>query len=276
MFTHGTYREWVCRVVLLLLSFCGSGTVHAEAIRVGGTGAALGTITLLAKEFQKREPQLVLTVVPNLGSSGSIKAVVAGAIEIALTSRPLTEEEQMQGLVAREYGKTPFVLVANNTAIKNVTLDELSAIYAGTHMQWPDGKPIRLVLRSVGDSDNEVLAKMSPAMAQALAVAQRREGMIVAATDQDAVGKIQILPGALGWASLALLLSEQRPLTPLAINGVIPSATTLADQSYPYSKTLFLVTKSQISSAVQRFVEFVQSAEGRRILAETGHWVTHE
>lgn len=65
-------------------------------------------------------------------------------------------------------------------------------------------------------------------MKQALQAALARKGMIVALTDQDSANDMQRLPGALGTSSLALLLSENRPLVPLALHGVTPSVETIA------------------------------------------------
>jgi phosphate transport system substrate-binding protein len=257
----------------LLALFCLSLPAQAEVIKVGGTGSALGTVRLLGDAFKQSDPNFSVTVVPNLGSSGSIRALVAGAIDLAVTSRALTEGEQIQGLVAHEYGKTPFVLIANGTTVTNISLKEVSDIYAGKKTQWSDGKPIRLLLRPAGDSDNLLLESISSEMKKALAIAHTREGMIEAVTDQDAVERLQTLPGAFGGSSLALLTSEQRPLTPLAIDGVTPSVATLANKTYPYFKTMFLVNKNQASPAVAHFVAFIQSPEGRRILTEHGHLV---
>ncbi|MGE4092520.1 MAG: PstS family phosphate ABC transporter substrate-binding protein [Candidatus Binatia bacterium] len=269
-------RKYLCLLSVLFTLGSFSLQATAETIKVGGTGSALGTMSLLMSEFQKTEPDVSITVVPNLGSTGSIKALAAGAIELALTSRPLRNEEQAQGLIAHEYGKTPFVLITNKTGVTNLATKEVVAIYAGQQTKWPDGSPIRLVLRPPTDSDNLILARFSPETEKAVTIAQARKGMVIAVTDQDAVESVQSSPGALGTSSLALILSERRSLTPLAINGVTPGVETLADKTYPYFKIMFVVTRKNTNSAAMRFVEFMHSADGRRILTENGHWVTEQ
>ena len=106
--------------------------------------------------------------------------------------------------------------------------------------------------------------------------AMAKEGMIVSLTDQDSANDIERLPGALGTSSLALLLSEHRPLTPLSINRVKPSIETLADGSYPYMKPMYLITKGTPTGQVARFINFVFSPEGQTILRATGHWSSGE
>jgi phosphate transport system substrate-binding protein len=95
--------------------------------------------------------------------------------------------------------------------------------------------------------------------------------MVVGITDQDSADQIARLPGAFGTSTLALMLSEKRAMHAVAIEGVMPSAKAVADGTYPYSKPLFMVTRGAPAGALARFVDFVRSAEGRRILTDTGH-----
>lgn len=246
----------------------------AEELRLGGSGSCLGAMRLLAEQFQKAHPDAHITVVPSLGSSGGIKAVAAGALDIGLSGRPLKEAERGLGITEIEYGRTPFVIAtaASNT-VSSISLEQLAQMYAGKLTVWPDGKRLRLVLRPASESDNDILKGMSPAMNAAVSHAQGRKGMTMALTDQDSADAIEKIPGAVGISTLALILSERRPLKALALNGVTPSAETIADGVYPYYKTLFMVMGGKTSQLARDFIGFVRSPEGRNILAQNGHWV---
>ena len=52
-------------------------------VRIGGTGTALGTMQRLVDVFRKIRPQADFVIVPSLGSGGGIKALRAGAIDVA-------------------------------------------------------------------------------------------------------------------------------------------------------------------------------------------------
>lgn len=71
--------------------------------------------------------------------------------------------------------------------------------------------------------------------------------------------------------TLALILSERRPLEALSLDGVAPSPKTITDGSYPYFKSMYLVTKPKHSELTRRFVSFVISAQAREILTALGH-----
>jgi phosphate transport system substrate-binding protein len=248
--------------------------VSAETIKIGGSGTNLGTMRVLAQSFKKSHPEADLVVLPSLGSGGGVKALIAGAIAIAVTSRPLKNSEKTKGAVALEYGRTPFVIA---TAKRNVpsgfTAHQLAEIYTGKTNRWPDGSNLHLVLRPPTDSDSILLRSISAEMSQALETAFSRKGLTFALTDQDSANSIATIPGALGTSTLTLILSEKRPLKPLSLNGVGPSPESIADGSYPYFKRLFIATHPRKSSPLaQRFVSFVFSEAGRTILISNGNF----
>jgi phosphate transport system substrate-binding protein len=244
---------------------------HAETLRVGGTGSAIGTLQRLGQAYQSVDPAFQLEVVPNLGSTGGIKALRSGATHIAVVSRPLKPDETSAGLRSIDYGRTPFVLATAKPGVRNLSLREVAEIYAGRRTQWPDGSPVRLVLRPASDGDTTQLASFSDDIQAALKLALAREGMVMAMTDQEAVDAIERLPGGLGTASVALLLAERRRAAPLAIDGVEPTLANVASGRYPHAKTLSLVLRQDASPTARKFVDFVISAQGRKLLAELGH-----
>ena len=261
-------------IAITIVLGAGIPAAAADEIKIGGTGTALGTMRLLADAFAKQAPDVKVTVMPGLGSGGGIRAVVKGAIDLGLSSRALTEDERNLGATLIEYGRTPFVFaVASKSKVTAVTLDQLAAIYAGKMLNWPDGSPIRIVLRPVSDIDTSQIKNMSPDIARALSDAEKRPGVTFAITDQDAADRIGSVPGLIGATTLALIASEKRDLRALTLNGVEPTIKNAVAGAYPHFKPMSFVTGAKPSAAAQRFIAFVQSPAGREILARTGHWV---
>jgi phosphate transport system substrate-binding protein len=266
---------WALAILAALLAI-GPRSAVAETIRISGTGGAVGTMRILGEAFRKTNPGIRVDILPGMGSSGSIRAVQAGRLDIGLSARSLSDEERAQGVVETRYARTPFVFAVNSTLkMTGLTLEGLAEIYAGKR-DWVNGKRIRLVLRPPEDTDIPILKSMSPAMSAAVDVALRRKGMIVATTDDDAADALESVPGAFGGTTLSLVLSEKRALRVLALDGVVPSVRTMADRSYPYRKTFFMVTRENPSDAVCRFIDFVRSPAGSAILAKNGQGAARE
>jgi len=245
---------------------------QGDTVRVAGTGSALGAMRLLADAFHATGTSIRVSVLPAIGSGGGVKAVLGGAADIAVISRPITAEEQARGASALEYARTPFVFATwPGNPIDGVTLAELADLYTGKRTQWATRTPVRLVLRPAADIDSRLVAGLSPALRDAVASASKRPGMIIADTDNDAADMIERTEGAFGVTALGLVLSERRKIKVLKLDGVAPSAKSLADGRYGLEKRFNLVTVPRSSAGVREFAAFVQSRTGRAILERTGH-----
>lgn len=246
-----------------------------ETLKVGGTGAALGTLRLLGAEFSRQHPAIRIEVLPYIGSTGAIKGVAAGTLDLGLSARPAKPEEQKLDLRLSRYALTPLVIATHSAnPLRSISRQQLAAIYAGQLARWEGGGLIRIILRPAYETDNEVLRQVSPAVSSALDSALSRPGMRLAATDQDAADALEQTPGAIGTTTLALLRSENRKLGALAIDGVAPELEAVKNGRYPFSKPLYLVTSGTPSPAVQALVAFIRSPRGQQILLANGQLPT--
>jgi phosphate transport system substrate-binding protein len=268
--------NWFSTMVIAALLVTGGALpaiVTAETIvRIGGTGSALGTMKHLAEAYEKSHPGVRIRILPSLGSTAGIKAVLGGGIDLGLASRTLTESERQQGAVEVEYARSPFVLITNLKVIKkDITLRELEEIYNNPAASWTDGSRVRLILRPEKDIDTLLLRTLSPGMEKGMRAALARPGMIMAITDQESTDALVRTPGALGGATLSEIISGNRPVNVLSFNGVNPGIKTIADGSYPLVKSFYLVTTPKSPAEARQFAEFVRSYAAGRILAKSGN-----
>src|SRR5512147_69536 len=247
----------------------------SSVIVIGGTGSALAGMKEIAKAFRKEHPEVTVSFVPSLGSSGGIKAATAGSLDLALSARPLTDSEREQGASAIEYARTPFLFATKDAShAVPLTLRQVASIYRGEMQQWPDDAPLRLVLRPEGDMDLLLLRSMSPEMDVAVQKAVARQGMLVAITDQENADTLVKVKGAFGAITLAQILAEKRPLVPLSLEGVAPGVDTLAEDRYPFSKVFYAISTPRSSAATHQFIEYLVSPKARATLMKTGHLVS--
>jgi phosphate transport system substrate-binding protein len=266
------------KIGLMLVSamiFCfAASRLFAETVKIGGSGAAIGVMRLIGLAFAKQHLEIKVDLVPGLGSGGGRKALMGGALDLAVTARPGDGVEKVEGAVARPCGKSPLVLAANQAVVeKNLTTRDIVDIYAGKKISWSNGERIRVILRPLTDSDSDVLQGVAPEMATALKIAHTREGMKIAITDEESASAIESTPGGLGSSMLCLIVAEKPRLNPLSINGMVPSVKAIADGSYPFFKTFYLVSKPDLSPSARRFVDFVLSRQGAQLLFSMGHRV---
>jgi phosphate transport system substrate-binding protein len=257
----------VCILSVSLSDRC----LAAEPIRINGSGSALDMMKPLVKAYLKVNPDASLAMEKPLGSSGALKALLAGALDIVVSSRQLKPDEKAKGAQLKGFGRTPFAMVSEkNVSKQDITTKELEEIYTGTTTKWRNGENIRLVLRPREDIDTQILRTLSPGMNAAVAASQARPGMIVAVTDPEAYGIVAKTPGGLGATGLISIITEKLPLNVLSLNGVKPTLKNLANGSYPLSKEIAFVTTSRTNPAALKLLNFIYSPQGRSIAEQAG------
>jgi len=257
---------------ILLGAFAYAPAAFSDII-IGGTGNALGTMQALVKGYQQENPTANITVLPSIGSSGAIKAVPKGRVDIGLSARPLKKSESQLGIVAIEYARTPTVIaVSNYSNVHDISLTSLADIYAGKQQYWEDGTLIRPIIRQANDDNTKQLKQLSPDLKDAINIAESRAGLLFASTDQEAVDKIESTPGSFGVTSLALILSEKRDIHALSLNGIKPTPEACIAGTYPIIKHFYFILQQDVSTEVALFLNFVKSESGKVILETNGNY----
>jgi len=251
-------------------AFKATQSFAVETLRIGGTGASTGMSRVVGAVYSQQSGAVPVEVVEGLGSGGGIKAVIAGAIDISFSSRPLKEKEQGKGIVASPILRTPFVAVTSRSNEGDLRATEFAGYYSRADAKWADGTPVKIILRPKSESDTKLMAKFFPGMAEAIAAARARSEVPVAQTDQDNASMAMANRGALTSGTMLQMLAERRPLQFLSIDGVAPSVKTMLSGAYPYSKTLYIVHAENPSPAVAEFVAFLRSPAGIAQFARLG------
>ncbi|WP_037446123.1 PstS family phosphate ABC transporter substrate-binding protein [Skermanella stibiiresistens] len=261
--------------VLLGCSTTASPAFANETIRIGGTGAALAAMRILGAEFAKLDPTVEVEVLPSLGTAGGIEALAEGVIDIGLAARALKPAEAARGIGEAACLTTALVFVANHKLRDQDPRDgirraDLPALFRDPHATWPDGAPLKIILRARSGSEYPYLIKAVPGMDEALDDAHRRQGIPVGATDQENVDMALRTKGSLAITSLLQVRAENLPLRLVRLDGVAPSAKTLADGSYPFPYRICLLLPERPSAVGLKFVSFVTSPAGREALEALG------
>jgi phosphate transport system substrate-binding protein len=264
----------VSRFGLAVASLVGlAGIASADALRMGGTGAATAFLPELFAAVEQRQA-ITLMLVPSLGSGGGLRALQDGVLDVAVSGRPLTAAEIKSGLTQVATIRTPFVLVTSLARPNGFKSTEIADIFQSERASWADGTPLRIILRPKSDSDTPVLGGMFPGMAAAIEQARRRPDIPTAATDQDNADLAERIAGSLAGSSFTQIKMEQRNLRFVAIDGVGPSLANLQNGTYPFGKPLFFVAAARTTAATDRFIAFLRSPAGAAALHATGNLPT--
>jgi phosphate transport system substrate-binding protein len=258
-------------VIAVFFTFIWAGISYgSEQTRliVGGTGSSLGFMRLLGKSYSAYYPEVTVEVLPSLGTSGGIRALKSGAIDVAVAGRHLTDHEKI-GLHHSFLGKSPVVFAVHpGTPVEEITLSEIVNIYDGTNLTWSDQSRIRIFLRPTNDTDWQLMNSFSPELTRALQIARENEGIYLAITDSDAITYLENVRGSIGPATLTMIAAERRRVKILHYHGRNPDAANHIQEKYPMQKSYFLLSRIDTTPAVAKFVDYIQSPQGQKILSQ--------
>lgn len=259
------FLQTFCAVLAIV---AGAEGARAETLRIGGTGAAIEMLKLLGQGYVEEHPGTNVIVTPSLGSGGGIRAAGDGAIDIAVSGRPLTEKEKA-GLTEIAVAKTPFVIVTSTKKPGDLKRDEVAAVYRGDKTTWADGTPIRFLLRPESEIDNDALASYFAA-GPAIEAARKRQDVPVVGNDQDNAEMAERVPGSFTAMTYTQLTLEERRLRAVTIEGVAPSVAAYTSGTYPYARVIYLAVSKNPSPVVASFLDYVNSSRADAVFSQAG------
>lgn len=264
---------WVRRLALIGLVLCAAPNAAWSAdavVRIGGTGVALAAMRQVGESLTSADPAIRVEVLPSLGTPGGLRALADRAIDVAVIGRSLKAEERAAGVSEATCLITPLVFASSHPAPAGVAKADIAGIYAHPSPTWPDGRPLKILLRSRAGSENDYLTAMIPGMTAALAAAYQRPGIPIAVTDQENADVAARTAGSFAVMTVLQLRAERLNLRMVPLDGVWPSPETVADNTYPLSMRVCVVLPAAPTPAAAKFVAHLGSAAGQALMQALG------
>ncbi|MBL8588027.1 MAG: substrate-binding domain-containing protein [Methylobacteriaceae bacterium] len=258
------------RALIIAVGVFAASGAAAGKVTIGGTGAAAAMFETLAARYAAAAPDDGVEVVRGLGSGGGIAAAAEGALQIALSSRPLKPDERARGVVDAPFLDTPFVFVTSHPKAQSLARADIAAIYEGRKRTWADGAEIKPILRPRSDSMTPWMAQNLPGVGPAMEKLRARPEVPVAATDHDNIQMAEAVPNSLAPATLMQILAERPRLRLVAIDGVEPSLAAMQGGAWRDAFRVWIVTAQAPDAATRRFLDWLRTPEAVEILRENG------
>jgi phosphate transport system substrate-binding protein len=253
--------------------FCVATFAAAGNLVIKGSTTVLPIAQKVAEAFMKENPDVSISLSGG-GSGNGIKAIIDGTTDIADSSRFIKGKEVTLAVEKGVY-PVPFrvaydcivPVVHPSNPLKDITMDQLKAIYMGEVKNWKDvgGPDKKLVVVSRDTSsgtyevwENKVMKKerVFPG-----ALLQASNGAVA-----QAVAKNKY---AIGYIGLGYLNKDVKALS---VNGVVGSEETTLDGSFPISRPLFMFTQGWPEGDTVKFINYVlHPQKGQKLVGEAGY-----
>ncbi len=196
---------------------------------------------------------------------GAYKDIVDGNADIIICAAPSDEQLQYAKdngveLELVPVGSDAFVFIVNaGNPVDNITINQIRGIYSGKITNWKElgGKniPIAAMRRNKNSGSQTALEKIM--------------GDIPIKPDYTALFGSPIgfsfryyVTGMLGEGGVKIL----------TINGIAPTAETIADDTYPVAGNIYAIyRKGETNENVQKAIDFMLSPEGQKIVEQSGY-----
>jgi phosphate transport system substrate-binding protein len=255
------------RMLLILLTMAGLWAAPSQAgtARAAGTGIGIGLVRLLAEQYQAEHPGDPLWIPESVGTSGAVKGLAAGKLDIGILARPLKAGEVVGG-VSIPICRMPLTFFTS-VRRKDVALirRDLSALFNNSLPAFPNGE-VRALLRPPTDAGFIRLLEIFPDLIPAVETARQLRGAVLALTDQEAMDMVESSRSLVAFGALTPLLAERRKLTAIPLDGVMPSAAALESGRYPHDIPLVLALPANPSPEARAFVDYVRSPAAAPVL----------
>jgi phosphate transport system substrate-binding protein len=241
-----------------------------------------------AEEYAKVDPSVSIEVSGG-GTGQGVAALINGTADIANASRKLEPEEVEKAKKAHghEPGESMVgydalsIYVHKDNPINEIGMDELSEIFreGGKLERWdqlgvkviPGATDTKIVRVSRQNNSGTYHYFREVVLGKK---ADFKAGSLDMNGSKDVVELVSRTPTAIGYSGLGYASPGVKTLkvsTKKGEPGVAPSVATTLDKTYPIARPLFMYTPGAPSPEVKKYLDWIHSPGGQKIVQETGY-----
>lgn len=279
-------------LVALLLAGCASksqtepqpdAVVPSAYIQNKGSDTIVNLALAWAERYQSEHADVRISVTGG-GSGTGITSLIDGTVDIANASRAIKAEEVKQ---AKAKGIEPLVHVVARDAIavivnpenpvKELTLQQISAIYQGQINNWKEvGGEDRIIVRLSRETNSgthvyflESVVRLGNSKSKTLFSMDT----LLLPSSEGIISEVRDNPNAIGYDGLGYVIPEVKVVAVAPKPGlpyILPSVDTVNDGTYPVSRDLYMYTKKEPGKPVDDFLAWILTDEAQKIVRDLG------
>ncbi len=228
-------------------------------VKINGSTSMVTINENLKQGFQQKFPGT--KVINNaVGSDKGIQSLLAGEIDLAAISRPLTAQEQSQGLVAVPIALDQIAVVVGkeNPFTGGLTNAQIADIFQGKINNWSaiggPAAPIQVINRPAISGTHQAFKEL---VLKGAAFGTNIQTL----PNDETTGLIRALGNnGIGYATYAQV-ANQKTVRVIPIDGIAPGTG-----NYPYQRQLFYAYKNPPNPGAQAFTAYATSPEGQQAM----------
>ena len=251
-----------------------------EVIQIKGSDTMVNLGQAWAEEFMNQHPEVTLAVTGG-GSGTGIAALINGTTHVAQCSREMKPEEKeavlkSTGLEVREFivGLDALaVIVHPSNPVSELSIDQLSDIFTQKITNWSEvgglDESILPLSRERNSGTHVYFLEEVVRQGNAKGPEEFANTILMMPSSQAIAQEVARSRAAIGYLGLGYVMPQHKALAVSRKSGepaVAPTLETGQNKTYPISRPLYIYTAGRPEGDIQRFLDFIQSAEGQEIV----------
>lgn len=257
-------------------------TVPAQArLRINGS-TTVSPIVVEAAALLRSESNLQIQIDTLGGSSGGLAALGDGRVEVAMSSRPVSDEDRRRFPTTRfrqaQIGIDAVALVVSRDVwqggVRHLSREQARALYEGRIQNWKElsdyDRRVVFFNKEPGRGTWEVFAKWLYGSVDDTPLVSLPE----VGSNEEARNKVAGTRGAITQLSVAWADGERifaLALTTLEGDDVFPGREQLANKTYPLVRPLYLVTDGAPNAEARELLALLLAPRGQQLVEKHGY-----
>lgn len=244
---------------------------RGEVMEIPGSGSPEFVLRQLAEGFNKLDPNHQVLIPHSARSVGGIRAVRRNEAVIARVSRRPTGEEA-KGLRYLPFVRDAVVFaVGSDVNVRSLTVPQAAEIFSGRIVNWRElggaDAPIRVIVRSEDEAILQILRRQLEPFSTLNFTNQAK----VAYHASEAIELLDRFDAGIAFVARSTLRTAKTGLRAVSLEDVAPDNDNIGSARYPLLIDYgFIYKEDRLTDTARRFLEFIFSEPGRRIILNHG------
>ena len=231
-----------------------------------------------AEIYMKKHPETTIQVTGG-GSGVGIAALINGSTDIANSSRPMKPAELEK--IKAKYNKNGIeiacakdglsVFLNKGNVVSELTIEQIGAIFSGKITNWKQVGGADAKIQLYGRESSSGTFEFFKEHVVKTDFSQTCQTLPGTAAIVNAVKKDKYSIGY-GGAAYAEDVKDCKVKKDTKSKGVLPTAATIKNKTYPISRYLYMYLKSKPTGETKKFIDWILSSEGQKMIATVGYF----
>ena len=277
-------KKLLCALTIAATLTAANMAMAGGSLKIAGSTTLLPLSQLWAEAFMGKNPSASISVSGG-GSGTGLSNLLNGTCDIANASRAAKAKEidtaktRNSRLVATKVARDGLSIIVNPANnVRNLTLDQLKAIYLGSANTWKSvgGDSAKNIVVVGRDSSSGTYGFVQEFL---LGGREYTKDMLSMPTNAGVCQAVSQSKDAIGYASMAYAEEFEKSGKVRIISlsrkkgqpGMVPTKANVMDGTYPLFRYLYMYTLGNPKGLAGQFVNFALGSEGQKLVTESGY-----